>query len=92
MTNIPIYLSLIIPLLNEEDNLHLLYQHLTETLGKLPYLYEIVFIDDGSIDQSPAILADLFEQDPDRVRVIRFRRNFGKTAALNAGFVHAKGC
>jgi len=91
MTNNPIYLSLVIPLLNEEDNLRPLHRRLTETLGELSYLYEIVFVDDGSVDESPAILADLFEQDPVHVRVIRFRRNFGKTAALNAGFAHARG-
>ncbi len=84
-------LSLIIPLLNEADNLYPLYERLTASLGKLGQPYEFIFIDDGSTDASPAILEVLFRRDPARVRVIQFRCNFGKTAALNAGFAHARG-
>lgn len=84
-------LSLIIPLLNEADNLRPLFERLTAVLDEAGQPYEIVFVDDGSTDASPAVLEDLFRQDPIHVRVIQFRRNFGKTAALNAGFAHARG-
>lgn len=84
-------LSLVIPLLNEADNLRLLYERLTETLAGTGQAYELLFIDDGSRDASPAILEELFRKDPAHVRVLQFRRNFGKTAALSAGFAHARG-
>jgi glycosyltransferase involved in cell wall biosynthesis len=83
--------SLIIPLLNEADNLCPLYERLTVSLGEIDQPYELIFIDDGSTDASLTILEDLFRRDPARVRVIQFRCNFGKTAALNAGFAHARG-
>jgi len=82
-------LSVVIPLLDEEDNLPVLHEEITRALeGR--YEYEIVFVDDGSRDGSFQVLKDLHASDP-RVRVIRFRRNFGQTAALSAGFAHAKG-
>lgn len=84
-------LSLVIPLLNEVDNLRPLYERLTATLEKGGRPYEVIFIDDGSIDASSCILEELFLRDPEHVRAIQFRRNFGKTAALNAGFAHARG-
>ena len=83
-------LSIVIPLLNEEGNLELLHQKLTEVLGTLGQTYEIIFINDGSTDNSPQILAELFERDP-AVQVIHFQQNFGKTAALTAGFRHSQG-
>lgn len=83
-------LSIVIPLLNEADNLELLHQKLTQTLVALDRPYEIIFINDGSTDASPQILADLFARDP-HVVVIHFRQNFGKTAALTAGFTHGRG-
>jgi glycosyltransferase involved in cell wall biosynthesis len=85
------YLSLVIPLLNEVDNLQPLYERLVAALGMVPQPYEVIFVDDGSTDASPAILEDLVCRDPAHVRVIQFRRNFGKTAALSAGFAHAQG-
>lgn len=84
-------LTLIIPLLNEADSLHPLYEHLTASLGEVGQSYEVIFVDDGSTDASPTILEELFRENPNQVRVIQFRRNFGKTAALNAGFTHARG-
>jgi glycosyltransferase involved in cell wall biosynthesis len=82
-------LSVVVPLLDEEDNLPALYEQITRALeGR--YEYEIVFVDDGSKDGSFRILKDLHASDP-RIRVIRFRRNFGQTAALSAGFAHARG-
>jgi glycosyltransferase involved in cell wall biosynthesis len=84
-------LSVVIPLLNEADSLRALYERLTLSLGEVGKPYEVIFVDDGSTDASPAVLGDLFQDAPEHVRVIQFRRNFGKTAALNAGFAHARG-
>jgi glycosyltransferase involved in cell wall biosynthesis len=83
--------SLIIPLLNEEDNLLLLYQKLTAVLSQLNTSYEIIFVDDGSRDRSLQILEQIYEADRDRIRIIELRRNFGKTVALVAGFQMATG-
>lgn len=81
--------SLVVPLLNEEDNVRPLYDEINAALdGK--YEYEVLFVDDGSTDGSFGILAELQKGD-ERVRVIRFRRNFGQTAALSAGFTHCRG-
>jgi glycosyltransferase involved in cell wall biosynthesis len=84
-------LSLIIPLFNEAGNLRPLYERVIASMEQMGCTYEIIFVDDGSIDSSHDILEDLFRCDPSHVRVIQFRRNFGKTAALNAGFAHARG-
>jgi glycosyltransferase involved in cell wall biosynthesis len=83
-------LSIVIPLLNEEANLKPLYSELKEALEALGRSYEIVFVDDGSTDGSVQVLAELHGAD-DRVKVIEFRRNFGKTAALTAGFRLSQG-
>ena len=82
-------LSLVIPVLNEEGNLQSLYQEITDVLGPSGKSYEIIFIDDGSTDASFALLSSLFHRDK-RVRVVRFRKNFGQTAALAAGFAQAR--
>ncbi len=82
-------LSLVIPVLNEQDSLQGLYSEIEQALSGR-YSYEIVFVDDGSTDDSFRILESLHRNDP-RVRVIRFRRNFGQTAALAAGFRHSRG-
>jgi len=84
-------ISVVIPLLDEEGNLASLYEDLSRTLGEVGKEYEIVFVDDGSTDGSFEILRSLFEGDPGHIRVIQFRRNFGKTAALTAGFNEAQG-
>ncbi|OHB62662.1 MAG: glycosyl transferase, partial [Planctomycetes bacterium RBG_13_62_9] len=79
----------VVPLLDEQDNLPTLYEQIKRALeGRDDY--EIIFIDDGSTDGSFQILKGLHEADP-KVRVIRFRKNFGQTAALSAGFAHARG-
>jgi glycosyltransferase involved in cell wall biosynthesis len=82
-------LSIVIPLLNEQDSIRPLYEQITKTL-KDKYDYEAIFVDDGSSDNSFTILSELQKADY-RVRVIRLRRNFGQTAALSAGFSHARG-
>jgi len=84
-----IELSIVVPVLNEADNLKLLYEQITRTVSSR-YSYEIIFIDDGSTDNSFNVLSEIHQNDS-KVRVIRFRRNFGQTAALSAGFEHARG-
>ncbi len=83
-------LSVVIPIRNEAPSLVTLHGELTETLTAWGRSYEIIVIDDGSTDESFEILARLQAADP-RLRVIRFRRNFGQTAAFSAGFDHARG-
>ena len=83
-------LSLVIPLLNEEENIPHLYAELNEVLSSLEHDYEIIFIDDGSTDTSLNLLKNLQQQD-DHVVVVSFRKNFGQTAAMAAGFDFAKG-
>ena len=82
-------LSVVVPLLDEQDNIGPLYQQISQTLAGNRG-YEIIFVDDGSSDNSFAVLRELQKGDV-RVRVIRFRKNFGQTAALSAGFTHARG-
>jgi glycosyltransferase involved in cell wall biosynthesis len=89
MSGQSIEVSVVIPLLNEQDNIRALYDQLTQALGN-KYQYELIFVDDGSTDGSFGILAELHKTDA-RVRVIRFRRNFGQTAALSAGFANSQG-
>jgi len=84
-------LSVVIPLLNEEETLPALHERLKAALPAVTADYEIIYVDDGSTDCSPEILRGLYEQDRQHVRVIEFRRNFGKTAALSAGFNQARG-
>ncbi len=83
-------LSLVIPVYNEEESLVQLHREIRDVAGANQYDLEIVFIDDGSKDRSWEIIEQLSRQDS-RVRGIRFRRNFGKAAALNAGFEAARG-
>jgi len=83
-------LSIVIPIHNEEPNLENLYQELTKAFSGSGRSYEIIFVDDGSTDKSFSVLETLQLADP-RLRVIRFRRNFGQTAAFSAGFAHARG-
>ncbi len=83
-------ISIVVPFYNEEDNIEELYEQLTRVLKGLGVSYELIFIDDGSTDRSHDILIRVFESDK-TVKVIRLRKNFGQTAALQAGFDHAKG-
>src|SRR5215204_3946668 len=84
-------LSLIIPVYNEEENLPLLYTAIDQALLPLEDTWEVIFVDDGSRDQSFDVLRSLVEKDPEHVRVLSFRRNFGQTAAISAGIDHACG-
>lgn len=83
-------LSVVIPIHNEALNLRELHQEFVAVLEAWGRPFELVLIDDGSTDESFAILAEIQRADP-RVRVIRFRRNFGQTAAFSAGFRFARG-
>jgi glycosyltransferase involved in cell wall biosynthesis len=83
-------LSIIIPLLNEQESLPELHQWIVKVMTTHNYTYEVIFIDDGSTDNSWEIIADLSKSNPN-VKGIRFLRNFGKSQALHAGFAKAKG-
>jgi len=83
-------LSLVIPAYNEEESIPLLYERLKQVLQRLKEDYEIIFVDDGSTDGTYEKLKELALKDP-KVKVIRFKRNYGQTAAMSAGFEHAKG-
>jgi glycosyltransferase involved in cell wall biosynthesis len=83
-------LSIVIPIRNESASIAKLYRELKETFDRWNRSHEIIFVEDGSDDDSFELLARIQESDP-HVRVIRFRRNFGQTAAFAAGFAHARG-
>ncbi len=83
-------LSVVVPLLNEEQNLLPLHAQLHSVLSALDRSFEIIFIDDGSTDDSFTILEKL-HRESDHVKVLQFRRNFGRSAALSAGFSVAQG-
>ena len=87
--NSAVELSIVIPVLNEADSLKPLYEEITAAVSGSGNC-EIIFIDDGSTDESLNILINI-QQNDGRVRVIKLRRNFGQTAALSAGFRHARG-
>jgi glycosyltransferase involved in cell wall biosynthesis len=85
-----IQLSVILPVYNERENVPLVHEQVTAALEELRRPYEIIYVDDGSTDGSYAALEQLAKQDK-RVVVIRFRRNFGQTAAMSAGIDHSQG-
>ncbi|MCL4267980.1 MAG: glycosyltransferase family 2 protein [Anaerolineales bacterium] len=84
-------LSLVIPVFNEQDNLPLLFEALYPTMNSLGKTWEAIFVDDGSRDNSLSILKEYAEKDPEHVRVVSFRRNFGQTAAIAAGLDYSEG-
>lgn len=84
------YLSLIIPAYNEQDNIKILCRSIVDALKDFGKEYEIIFIDDGSTDNTLNELLE-FKKECDRIKIINFRRNFGQTASMSAGFEHAKG-
>jgi glycosyltransferase involved in cell wall biosynthesis len=90
MASEQIDLSIVVPLFNEQESILPLYEGLVKILPGLHRTYEIIFINDGSVDGSFAVLCRLAEQDR-AVKVINLRRNFGQTAAMAAGFDHAQG-
>jgi glycosyltransferase involved in cell wall biosynthesis len=82
--------SIVVPVFNEEGNVAALHQELVAVLEPHGKRFEILFVDDGSTDASFALLKSIYHRD-ERVRVVRFRKNFGQTAALAAGFAEARG-
>jgi glycosyltransferase involved in cell wall biosynthesis len=84
-------LSLVIPVYNEEQNIPLLFEALYDTLKKMENSWEVIFVDDGSSDGSLLALKALARKDPEHVRVVVFRRNFGQTAAIAAGIDNSEG-
>ena len=83
-------LSVIVPVYDEQDSLRELHRWLTRVLQEKGYDYEILFIDDGSTDLTSKILGELSVEDA-RVKMLRFRRNYGKSAALYMGFQLSSG-
>lgn len=83
-------LSIIIPMLNEEESIVELFERIARMADKLGREIEVIFVDDGSTDRSAAVARQLHDRDP-RVKLIEFRRNYGKAAALAAGFKLAAG-
>ena len=83
-------ISVVIPLLNEEESLPELHAWITRVMEQKGFHYEILFVDDGSTDKSWDIIGQLAEKD-DHVKGIKFNRNYGKSAALNTGFKSVKG-
>lgn len=90
INNANVDVSIIVPLFNEEENVVEAYRQIKKVLSSLDKPYEIVFVDDGSVDRTLPILKDLSGNDK-TVRVISFRRNFGQTAAMSAGFDYSTG-
>ena len=83
-------LSIIIPLYNEEDSVTPLYEAVVQSVDRMEINYEILFVDDGSKDHTVPIASKLASQDK-RLRIIKFRRNYGQTPAMAAGIDNAKG-
>jgi glycosyltransferase involved in cell wall biosynthesis len=89
-TDASIQYSIVVPFYNEQESIPALYMKLTEVMDSIGESYEMVFVDDGSKDNSYKVLSDIYEHDR-RVNVVRLRRNFGQTPALKAGFDFARG-
>ncbi len=85
------YLSVVIPVFNEEENLVELHARLAASLDRAGYTWEVIYVDDGSRDRSWEILEKLHQQDPGRVRLVRFNRNYGQHMAVFAGFERVRG-
>lgn len=83
-------ISVVVPLFNEEESLVELYEQLSKAVCSLEKPIEFLFVDDGSTDGSMQVLTELHKKDP-QVRVVQFRRNYGKSAALGFGFKEARG-
>jgi undecaprenyl-phosphate 4-deoxy-4-formamido-L-arabinose transferase len=85
------YVSIVIPVHNEQENLEALYQRLMKSMDALEKAYEVILVDDGSTDRTSLILKELHARRPREIRVIEFNGNYGQHMALMAGFEHVKG-
>jgi glycosyltransferase involved in cell wall biosynthesis len=83
-------ISIVIPFYNEKDSLAQLTAEIFSSMARIEIPFEILFVDDGSTDRGPEVVRELCALHPE-VRLIRFRRNFGKAAALSAGIAHVRG-
>ncbi len=83
-------ISVVVPIYNEKDNVAILHKKIKDVMVKNSYDYEIIFVDDGSSDGTFEVMQQLAKGDKN-LKIIRFRRNFGQTAAMAAGFDYAKG-
>src|SRR3989344_5206757 len=92
----PRKMSIIIPSYNEEKNILPLHKEIKEVLSKLVASselsgFEVIFVNDGSTDKTQEILEQLKKSEKEKIKIVKFRKNFGQTAALNAGFELASG-
>ena len=85
------YLSVVIPVYNEQESLESLYARLMPTLDALGKSYEVILVNDGSKDQSSRILSELHKRAAGKIRVIEFNRNYGQHMAIMAGLTHSQG-
>lgn len=85
------YLSIVVPVYNEADNLEQLYSRLTSVLDNNGKSYEIILVNDGSRDGTEAILNNLYNRRPEHIRIVHFNGNFGQHMAIMAGFERARG-
>lgn len=83
-------ITIVTPVFNEQDNIEVFYEHVLQAMSKLTYAFEIIFVDDGSSDATPAILDRLVNRDP-RVSAVLLARNFGHQVALTCGLDYANG-
>lgn len=84
-------LSIVVPVYNEEKNLPELFEQILAALKDASYEWDVTFVDDGSKDKSVEVLKQLQAREPNRVRIVVFRRNYGQTAAISAGIDHSDG-
>lgn len=83
--------SVIVPVYNESEALPILQEKLIQALGGIGRTWEVIYVDDGSRDNSLAVLEQMASDDPEHIRVLSFRRNFGQTTAIAAGIEHSIG-
>ncbi|MBU4484607.1 glycosyltransferase family 2 protein [bacterium] len=88
--NRPFEISIIAPFYNEEENLPQLYEEVTSVMHEMGVNYEIIFVDDGSVDKGPDLIKEWAKKD-NAVKLVQLSRNFGQTAAMSAGFDYANG-
>jgi len=84
-------LSIVVPVYNEQENIHLVYEAIIKAITPLKKQWELIMVDDGSTDESSKEMQAISEKDPGHVSVIVLRRNFGQTAAIAAGIDHSSG-
>ncbi|OQA21772.1 MAG: Undecaprenyl-phosphate 4-deoxy-4-formamido-L-arabinose transferase [Actinobacteria bacterium ADurb.Bin346] len=84
------YISIVVPVYNEEESLELLYDKLSKVMEKIGKPYEVILVDDGSRDNSFKKLSEIHLKNPN-FKIIKFRRNFGQTQAMRAGFEYSSG-